>query len=223
MTIELAKKAAAAKAASLIEEGMTVGLGTGTTALYFIDALAERCKKGLKVKTVASSERSAAQARQGGIDVSGIDAVSSIDITVDGADEIDPQKRMIKGGGGALLREKIVASMSREMIVIVDETKLVLKLGKAKLPLEIVPFGHAATIGRLKRLGFPGTLRGGADPFITDNGNYICDVQLDPDKVRLPEDHERLVQIPGVIETGFFIDLAGRVVVGFSDGETKIQ
>ncbi len=221
---EAAKKRAGEKAAEFIQDGMVVGLGTGSTVSYFISCLIERCKQGLKIKTIASSNRSLDQAKAGGIPIIDINTLSSIDITVDGADEIDPQKQMIKGGGGALLREKIVASMSKEMVVIVDESKLVPKLGGCKLPVEIVPFGLKATIHKLEKFGYRGTLRlASGSPYCTDNGNFLLDLHLDPAKVNPFADHERIISIPGVVDTGFFLNLAGRVVVGFSDGQIVVQ
>jgi ribose 5-phosphate isomerase A len=225
MSIDAAKKAVGIKAAEFIENGMVVGLGTGSTAHYFIERLIQRCKEGLKIQAVASSERSLKQAEAGKIPMIDINSLTRIDITVDGADEIDSEKRMIKGGGGALLREKIVATMSEEMVVIIDETKLVSKLGKQKLPVEIIPFGHQATIYKLNHLGFSGTLRytSNGKIYITDNGNFLFDLQLDPNTLRLPDDHERMLQIPGVVDTGFFLNAAGRVVIGFLDGQVVIQ
>ena len=222
-TVEHAKKAAGQKATELIKDGMVIGLGTGTTAYWFIESLIPLCKKKLKIHAVATSSASLEQARQGGIPIVDIDTITTIDLTVDGADEIDPQKRMIKGGGGALLREKIIASMSKEMIVIVDETKLVPKLGKCKLPVEITPFGHPSTIHRLKNLGFSGKIREKEGTlYMTENGNYIYDIYLNPEKTHPSEDHQRIIQVPGVVETGFFLNLAGRVIVGFLDGHTRM-
>ena len=219
MSQDRAKKAAGEKATELIEDEMIVGLGTGSTSYHFINRLIQRCREGLKIQAVASSSSSLEQAKKGGIPILDINSITSIDITVDGADEIDPQKQMIKGGGGALLREKILASMSREMVVIVDESKLVSKLGKQKLPVEIVPFGYKATIAQLEKLGFVGALR----PNLTENGNYLFDLHLNPATVDPQRDHNRIINIPGVIETGFFLNLAGRVIDGFFDGQVAIQ
>ncbi len=223
MTFETCKKAAAEKAVSFIKDGMTIGIGTGTTTFYFIEKLIKKCKAGLKIKAIASSQRSYEQARQGKIPLIDINSIKNLDIYVDGADEIDPEKRMIKGGGGALVREKIAAGMSQEMIVIVDESKLVDKLGRRPLPVEIIPFGSSATIHKLGLLGYPGKLRLASDktPYITDNHNFIYDVRL---KKPHPEmDHEEITSIPGVVDTGFFFGLAGRVVIGFSDGKVVVQ
>src|SRR3990167_2227814 len=141
MSQEKAKQEAALKAVEFIQDGMIVGLGSGTTAAYFIQALAERVKQGLKIQSVASSHPSADLAKKGGIKVLDLNAVSHVDLTIDGADEIDRKKRMIKGGGGAHVREKILACASKEMVVIVDESKRVERLGKAKLPVEVLFYG----------------------------------------------------------------------------------
>lgn len=225
MTIGAVKKAVGAKAAEFIQDGMKVGLGTGTTAACFIHALIKRCQAGLKIQVACTSKKSERLARRGNIPLLNIDEITSLDITVDGADEIDPEKRMIKGGGGALVREKIIASMSREMVVIIDETKQVQKLGAKKLPLEIIQFGHAATIYKLQKLGYRGDLRlkKNGTPYVTDNKNYLFDLHLDPAKTDPKADNERLLQIPGVVDTGFFLGMAGRVVVGFLDGQIVIQ
>ena len=221
-TIEQAKKAAGHKATELIKDGMIVGLGTGTTAYWFIESLIPLCKK-LNIQAVSSSSASLEQARKGGIPLLDINTLTSIDITVDGADEIDPERRMIKGGGGALLKEKIIASMSKEVVIIVDETKLVPKLGQCKLPVEIVPFGVQSTIHKLEKLGFSGALRKDKNSlYITENGNYIFDIRLDPAKTHPAEDELRIIQIPGVVETGFFLNLATQVIVGFLDGRVQL-
>ncbi len=225
MSIEAIKKAVGYKAAEFVQSGMNVGLGTGSTAFYFIERLTLRCKEGLKIHAVASSEKSLRQAKEGGIPLLDIDQITSLDLTVDGADEIDPQKRMIKGGGGALIREKILASMSREMIVIVDETKLVPALGKNKLPVEILSFAKNATLHRIAKAGFQGEFRKNTDGslYITDNQNLIVDIHFKSLREKPEEDHEELRSIPGVVDTGFFFDLAGRVVVGFKDGQVVIK
>jgi ribose 5-phosphate isomerase A len=225
MDFDACKKAAAEKAATLIQDGMVVGLGTGTTTAFFIEKLIKSCKAGLKIKTVASSQRSLEQARKGGIPLIDINTLKSIDLYIDGADEIDPEKRMIKGGGGALVRERIAARMSKEMIVIIDESKLSDNLGRRPLPVEIIPFGHTATLHRLKLLGYKGALRLNPDgsPYITDNHNLIYDVKLDPLKASPERDHEQIRSVPGVVDTGFFFDLAGRIIIGFQDGRVVVQ
>ncbi|MBI5272713.1 MAG: ribose-5-phosphate isomerase RpiA [Chlamydiia bacterium] len=224
MTLEDAKQASGYKAAEFVENGMIVGLGTGTTTAYFIQALLGRMGKGLNIQTVASSRHSADQARKGGLTVLDINEAPRIDLTVDGADEIDPQKRMIKGGGGAHVREKILASSSTEMVVIVDETKLVPQLGHVKLPVEILFYGSSATQSKIDALGYKGAWR--MDPsgtlFLSENGNLIYDIHF-PFPPKHPEQlHLQMIQIPGVVDTGFFFRLAGRVVVGRSDGSTYL-
>ncbi len=225
MSTEAIKKAVGYKAAEFIHPGMLVGLGTGTTAFYFIERLIQRCKEGLKIHAVASSKQSYLWASEGKIPMTDIDKVNSLDITVDGADEIDTQKRMIKGGGGALVREKIVASMSREMVVIVDEKKLVTTLGRQKLPVEIIPFAKQATQHHIAKAGYQGEFRKKSDGelYITDNGNVILDIHFDQLRERPEDDHETLIHIPGVVDTGFFFHLAGRIVIGFADGQVVVK
>jgi len=219
------KKAVGYKAAEFITDGMTVGLGTGSTVFYFIEKLIEKVNKGLKIRAVSSSNRSLEQASKGGIPICDINTLSHIDITVDGADEIDSLKKMIKGGGGALLREKILASMSKEMIVVIDESKLAHKLGSKKLPVEVIPFANQVTLHKIQRIQTKSELRKNADGslYTTDNGNCIVDVHLDK-LLDQPENLDLLLKkIPGVVETGFFFNLAGRVIVGFNDGQVVVK
>ena len=225
MSLELCKRNAAEKAASIVEHGMLVGLGTGSTAAYFIEALAARHREGLKIEVIASSKSSYLLAKQQGLPLQDVANLTSIDLYVDGADEIDPQKQMIKGAGGALLREKILAHMSREMVVIIDETKLVSKLGLRPLPVEMIPFGVKATVHHLCQLGYRGALRlsGDGSLYMTENNNYLYDIQLPHPMDNLAADHLRICSIPGVVETGFFQGKAGRVIIGFKDGSTVIQ
>ncbi|GAB4225673.1 MAG: ribose 5-phosphate isomerase A [Chlamydiales bacterium] len=221
----IAKQAAGKAAASLIENGMTVGLGTGSTAAYFIEELAKRCLEGLTIDCVTTSKKTKQIAEGFSLPLIDIELVKEIDITVDGADEIDRRKFMIKGGGGALLREKIVARASREMIVIVDESKCVKMIGNLfPLPIEVFVFGYHWTLKHLEECGLSGELRTikSDTPYTTDNGNYIVDISLkkgieDPKAL-----HHKLCEIPGVIETGLFFDLAGRVVIGKNTGEVDI-
>jgi len=218
-----AKKAAGEKAAELVEDRSVVGLGTGSTAHFFIRALINRCEKGLQIRAVSSSEASAKQARDGGIEIIDLNDVEKIDVTVDGADEIDPEKRMIKGGGGALLREKMVANASDEMIVVVDDSKVVDKLGAFPLPVEVNPFGYKLTERMIEREGFTSRLRVREDQiYKTDNGNYILDLEFAHLSKEPEELDEILKSIPGVLETGFFFGLAGRVIVGDREGKVKI-
>lgn len=225
MSRDAIKKAVGYKAAELVKDGMLIGLGTGSTAFFFIEKLIQRCQEGLKVHAIASSVQTLNQAKKGKIPLLDIDAVTSLDLTVDGADEIDPQKRMIKGGGGALVREKIVASLSKEMLVIVDESKCVDKLGVCKLPVEIISFASHATLHRIEKLGYRGDFRKKTDNslFVTDNGNHIIDIHFHEPRNNPEEDHEALMHIPGVVDTGFFFHLAGRVIIGFFDGQIVIK
>ncbi|MDJ0651778.1 MAG: ribose 5-phosphate isomerase A [Simkaniaceae bacterium] len=218
------KKVAGYAAAELVKSGMVLGLGTGSTVFYFINRLLERMKEGLFVQAVSSSIRSEKQAKEGGILFADIDTITTVDMIIDGADEINKDKQMIKGGGGALLREKVLADISKEMVVIVDESKVVEKLGKHDLPVEILPFAHKAIIEKIRKLGFHGTLREHNEngPFITDNGNMIYDIHFESFREDPEKDHEKLIRIPGVLETGFFFHLAGRIIVGKSDGTVDL-
>lgn len=209
------KRQAAEHALQYVESGMKLGLGTGSTAAKFVDLLAEKVKAGLDVICVPTSEATRAQADRLGIRLSTLDETPFLDLTVDGADEIDEELRLIKGGGGALLREKIVAVASQRVIIIADHTKRVETLGKFPLPVEVVQFGLAATRDMIESLAAdvgcegPIALRKGADgkPFITDNGNYILDCSFD-----MIEDadglEDALKLIPGVVENGLFIGIA---------------
>lgn len=219
------KVAAGRKAIEWIQSGMIVGLGSGSTAECFIQALIHASKEGLSIQAVSSSRASTELAKRGGIEVLDINSVPRIDITVDGADEIDPQKRMIKGGGGAHVREKILASASDEMVVVVDHTKLVPSVGRGKLPIEVMFYGSPATRAKIEELAPLGKWRQNADGtlFITENGNLIYDIQFDSPPKAPEHLHEALINIPGVVDTGFFFNLAGRVIVGFPDGRTEVR
>lgn len=210
------KKSAALKALDFVQEGMRLGVGTGSTVYYFIEGLA---KKGLKVQALPTSKQTERELTLRGIPLLDPEKVSSLDLSVDGADEIDPQFRMIKGGGGALLREKITAKMTRERIVIVDSGKWVAKLGKHPLPVEILPWGKQATEREICQLGLSGTWR---KDFTSDNGNPIFDIQFEA-PLDSPESWEaKISALPGVLATGFFFQLASRVCVGYPNGEVKI-
>ena len=222
MDRELLNKKAVAKAAvQLVQSGMQIGLGTGSTAHFFIEELIRRKQEGLSVKALASSSSTAAQAEAGGIPLLNPETTFSLDLCFDGADEIDTAGQMIKGGGGALLREKIVASMSKEMIVLIDETKRVAKLGQFPLAVEVIPFGCQAT---QKAIGIPSTFRKNRDgtPFLTDNGHYILDLDLKKITFQPATLDLFLHTLPGVVETGFFLNMAGRIIVGYQQGEVKI-
>ena len=230
LTVDDQKRAAAEAALEYVKPGMRVGLGTGSTAEHFVRALAPRVKGGLKLTTVATSERTATLARELGIAVGDLDQVRHLDLTVDGADEIGANLVLIKGGGGALLREKIVASASDRMVVIADAAKVVDTLGRFPLPVEIVPFAHSVTMERIAeaaaRCGCGQNLmrlRGGeAHPFKTDSGNYIADCAADtiPDPERLAR---MLEAIPGVVDHGLFINLASVALVGTANGVSTLE
>lgn len=223
--LDTAKNAAGKAAADLILPGMVVGLGTGSTAACFIDHLAARNKsENLRITAVATSEASAARAAEKGIPVSDISEISHIDITVDGADAIDTENRIIKGGGGAHAREKIVAAMTDQWVIIIDPSKQVERLNDTLLPIELLPFAFRSTIEKIEALGLSGSLRhekNGAI-FVTDNGNYIFDAKLDP-SINDYEPLDAAIQlIPGVVDTGFFLDFSPTVIIGFPDGHAEI-
>lgn len=222
---EKAKEAAGKKAAELMQDGMLIGLGTGSTVAFFLKYLSQRCKEGLKIHAVATSIKSANLAEQGHIPLIDINKLTKIDVAVDGADEIDHNKQMIKGGGGALCREKIVASMADEMIVIVDEKKCVQQLGKFPLPLEILPFAYNATLEKIRQAGFNPSIRKKKDGafFITDNENYIADLAFEQPLENLEDLNTLLHLIPGVIETGLFLHMAGRLIIGRPDGSIILR
>ena len=223
-TINRAKESAAKAACKFIKEGQTVGLGTGSTANFFISHLGKFCREGLSVQAVVTSEQSYELALHEKIPLVDINSVIAIDLAVDGADEVDQQMRLIKGGGGALFREKIIASMAKVFIVLVDESKMVDHLGKFPLPVEISPFGWQATMHILKNQGFLGHIRKNVNNeiFTTDNGNHIFDINLLYPCLD-PEAQEKSIRcIPGVIDTGFFIDMADKIIVGSERAQVKI-
>jgi len=221
------KRAAALKALDFVENGMKLGLGTGTTAEAFLEVLAPRVKGGLKIIGAATSTRTADLARSLAIPMADLDTLAPLDLTIDGADEADRALTLIKGGGGALLREKIVAASSKRMIVIADRSKLVEKLGRFPLPVEVESFGHATTAARivqvLDRLGYhriPVTQRiRDGQPFKTDAGNLIYDCPLGAisDAAALGT---ALSQITGVVEHGLFVGLASVVILA---GEAGVE
>ncbi len=212
-----------AHAASLIEDGMLLGLGTGRTASHFIQALAARVQEGLCVTAVATSLRSFALAQKLGIPVLEMNDTPSIDLVVDGADEVTAQKEIIKGGGGALLREKILAYCSKKALILVDETKYVNALGAFGLPLEIVPFGYAATLQKIASLGHQVHLRctPTGQPLENDNGNYAADIRFTTLLKTPASVHRQLLEIPGVIETGLFLDFSPTILCVYQDGTLK--
>lgn len=229
--IENAKYAAARRAAALVQDGMRVGLGTGSTAAWLVRRLGERVsQEGLKIKGVPTSTATAQLAREVGIEVVSLDQAGWLDITIDGADEFDGDFNLIKGGGAALLQEKIVATASDQMVVIADAGKEVESLGAFPLPVEVIPFGWQTTrtlieeaLDTMDVLGTTVTLRmAGEAPKITDEGNHILDLHLK----RIGHARQLalvLNQIPGVVENGLFIDICDKVVIGHGDGRVEFR
>lgn len=228
------KRQAAARALEEVRDGMQLGLGTGSTAKHFVELLGERVAAGLKVIGVPTSEATRADAERCGVPLTTLDEIDHLDMTVDGADEIDPEFNLIKGGGGALLREKIVAAASDRMIVIADDTKWVPTLGRFPLPIEVIPFGLGATRRAIEKAfaacGVSGQMavrkaKGGdkdGHVFVTDGGHWIVDAQLgrivDPPRLA-----KALNAIPGVVEHGLFIGLASSAVLAGGEGIRVIE
>jgi ribose 5-phosphate isomerase A len=230
MNSDAQKRAAAARAVEFVHPGMRLGLGTGSTAKFFVEMVGERVRSGLDIVAVPTSEATLADAKRCGIKLSTLDETPELDLTVDGADEIAPDLALIKGGGGALLREKIVAASSVRMIVIADQSKYVAALGRFALPIEVVPFGLMATqralekaINTVQRPG-PLTLRRGKDGhvFVTDGGHWILDAALgridDPRALA-----HALSCVPGVVEHGLFLGLAQLAIIGGPDGVKIVE
>lgn len=230
MSADAYKRDAAAGALDYVKPGMRLGLGTGSTARPFVDLLGERVRAGLKVIAVPTSEATRAQAEQCGIPLTTLDETPELDLTIDGADEISPDLTLIKGGGGALLREKIVAAASARMIVVADASKLVPVLGQFALPIEVVPFGLAATQRAVEAATVAAGCKGPVSlrkdksgrTFVTDGGHFILDAALqriaDPRSLA-----DRLAAIPGVVEHGLFIGLANAAVIAGPDGRRIVE
>lgn len=230
MNADEQKEAAALRALDFVKPGMKLGLGTGSTAEHFVRALGEKVKGGFEIVCVPTSERTSKLAESLGVPLAGLHEVQYLDLTVDGADELDSKLRLIKGGGGALLREKIVATASDRMIVIADASKIVTTLGAFPLPVEIVPFGASVTARKIAEvasaLGCTGKISRRADeygePFFTDSGNFIYDCAFskipDPDNLA-----PALNAIPGVVDNGLFIDIAALAIIGSPSGIELIE
>lgn len=220
------KKIAAEKAVEkFVKDGMTVGLGTGTTAYFVILKVADLVKKGYNLKCVATSVATERLALENGITIVDLNDVPHIDVTIDGADEVDPKMNLIKGLGGALLHEKIVASASVEEIIVVDESKLVEKIGtRVSLPVEVLTFGHEHTAFGLKRQGCEPVLRmKGSEPYVTEGGNLIYDCKFENGIDYLSFKESALNNIPGVVECGLFVNMVRAVVIAHRDGSVEIR
>ncbi len=230
MSMDQLKRQAAARALDEVREGMKLGLGTGSTARHFVELLGERVRAGLDVVGVPTSETTAADAMRCGVALTTLDEIDRLDLTVDGADEVDPALNLIKGGGGALLREKIVAAASDRMIVIADESKWVETLGCFPLPVEVIPFGLAATrrtmADAFAECGVTGrmVLRTTKDGhvFVTDGGHWIIDAHLGR-IADVPQLADCLSRIPGVMEHGLFIGLASKAVLASAEGIRVVE
>ena len=220
------KRAAGEAAVRLVQDGMMLGLGTGSTVAFVLAALAERVRnEGLRVSGVPTSRRTEERARALGIPLTNLAATPELDLAIDGADEVETRSlSLIKGLGGALLREKIVAASARRFVVVVDESKVVARLGtRAPVPVEVVQFAHVATARRLERIGGHAVLRLAPDgaPFVTDNGNLIYDVHVGGPIADAAALERAFAAIPGVVESGLFTSGVARVFVGYSDGTIR--
>ncbi|EIU7103059.1 ribose-5-phosphate isomerase RpiA [Listeria monocytogenes] len=217
------KKIAGEKACEWIEDGMVVGLGTGSTVYYTIEKLGQMVNNGLHITGVATSEETTKQAEKLGIPLKSLNDVTEIDVTIDGADEIDTNFQGIKGGGGALLREKMVANASLKNIWVVSEEKLVRTLGEFPLPLEVIPFGWKQIERILAKEQIQTNLRkqSNGEVYVTNNGNYILDI-VNQSFTDAKMWQEKLVQIPGVVEHGLFLDYVDVIICGKANGETEI-
>ena len=217
------KQIAAEHAVKLIEEGMTVGIGTGSTSAFAIEAISKRIKEGLSIKAVASSLRSEELAKGAGITLIPFSEVKQIDIYIDGADEVDGDLNLIKGGGGALLREKILAFNSKKFIVIVDSSKLVPHLGKFLLPVEVVPFAMELTLRQLQKLAYTIIIRqDNGKNYNTDNGNIIVDCDFKKIE-QVDQLHDAINAIPGVVENGLFSKtMVSKIIVGHESGDVEV-
>ena len=223
-TLEQAKKNAGIYAADFVKSGMTIGIGTGSTVYWFIQELSNRVKQGLEIAAVPTSSRTSELCLQAGIKIADLNSVSNLPLTIDGADEIDAQGQLIKGGGGALLQEKIVAAASSQLIIIADKSKLVAQLGKFPLPVEVIPFGYKKVQEKIISSGLCKTVilrQNDHEPFVTDHGHYILDCGFEKidDAFAM---NSVLHLIPGVVETGLFINMATKAVIAFDNGRIEI-
>ncbi len=216
------KRAAAEKALELVQDGMLLGLGSGTTVRYFTEGVGRLVAGGMKVRGVPTSRATAELAVQLGIEIV-TELVGPIDLAVDGADEVDPALNLIKGRGGAMFREKLVAAAAKRFVVVVDESKLVKQLGVGVLPVEVLPFLWRSTAERIAALGVSLTLRGGEEvPYMTDNDNLIVDVTVDGGIENAAELAVELKQVLGVVEHGLFVGMTDTVIVAGPEGPRAI-
>ncbi|TFB24449.1 ribose-5-phosphate isomerase RpiA [Filobacillus milosensis] len=220
--VDFKKKAAGEKAAEYIQDGMVIGLGSGSTMYWMLKALGQKVREGLSIQGIPSSIKTENWAREFGIPLTNFEKVNRLDLAIDGADEVDPHFNLIKGGGGSLLREKIVDQAADHFIVVVDDSKLVDELGAFPLPVEVVSFGWQLVKYRIEQLGCQAELRKrNGEVFVTNNQNYILDCQFNV--IKKPEElHHKLKQMLGVVETGLFFNMTDRVIIG-KDNEVKIQ
>ncbi len=218
MDVEELKRLAGEKAAERVKDGMIVGLGTGSTVKYTILKIGEMVKEGLDIVAIPTSKATEKLAKEVGIKLANLEDFERIDLTIDGADEVDANLNLIKGGGGALLREKMIAYYTNYEIIVVDERKISNVLGSFPLPVEVVKFGSGRTMRTLESMGCtPEIRRKNGDIFVTDNGNYIVDCKFA--EIRNPEEIEvEINMVPGVVENGIFANLANEVIVGTKNG-----
>jgi len=223
--LERMKQLACQRAAQEVQDGMVLGLGTGSTVYYFLQELGRMVREGVRITGVPTSVQTAQLATQFAIPLTRLDDHPHLDLAVDGADEVDDHLNLIKGAGGALLREKIVAASAARFLIVVDDSKMVHQLGtRFPVPVEVVPFGHTPATRALEGLGAQVTLRRGADgqTWLSDNGNYIVDCRFGPiaDPVAL---QQQLLAIPAVIDSGLFIGMTDTVLVGHAEGVRQLE
>ncbi len=217
------KKIAGEKAAEYVKDGMVVGLGTGSTAKFMVDKVGEMVKNGLKIQAVPTSKATEQQAKELGIPLLSIDEVDHIDLDIDGVDEIDSEFNATKGGGGALFREKVVADLAKEVIWIMDESKLVDSIGAFPLPLEVLPYGYRIVFKKMEDYGYNPKMRMKDDElFVTDNGNYIIDLCIGA-PADIEEIRQKVNSVVGVLETGQFLKMCKRIIVGTDEGVKVIE
>jgi ribose 5-phosphate isomerase A len=225
MSLEEVKKNVGAYAVNFIKPGMAIGVGSGSTVYWFIQELGKLVKGGLQITAVPTSIKTAELAKEAGIILSDLDEISKVALTIDGADEIDPEGLLIKGGGGALLQEKIVAAASAELIIIADSSKLVQQLGKFPLPVEVIPFGYQQVKEKILNSGLCKNItlrKKGNEVFTTDHHHYILDCEFE--KIANAEElNTSLHLIPGVVETGLFVGMATTAVIGHEDGRIEVM